>query len=435
MQKDFCALTNYYVGPLLGNGSHSHVFLGKHKVTSSEVAIKVFRKNTKNYTEIKRVYDNEVAIMSSLSNQFIVEFYEMKEDDKYLYLIMEYAENGDLNKFIATKKKCADNEARRIFNQILSVFTYLNDTNKIIHRGLNCKHILLDEFNNIRISGFGTAKSIQNRSKVFSSINGSPADTEQNSNNSYDVSSDIWDIGVVLYTLLVGMPPFTSTEYDDQTIEMNPVYPLNISSGARDLLSRMLVKDVSERITLEQIKQHEWVSTSVSIENINKIYNAESSKVDQDIVGMMVNLRVNCSTLLHDLKSGIINDVTVIYDILHRQKINAIIGAPILNQSQARSAVIKTGYTQQLETVRRLTMNRANDVYSPYSNRENIAAVENLPNKLNKSPFPSPRPNQTATQVYTHQPIQFGSYFGAEQKQPRRSLVVNPNRLIHRAKP
>lgn len=160
-----------------------------------------------------------------------------------------------------------EDEARRIFQQIISAIEYAH-LHKLAHRDLKPENLLFDEDNNIKMIDFGLANYMKDGASLTTSC-GSPnyAAPEVIAGLSYggpDV--DIWSIGIILYAMVVGQLPFD----DDQMSvlfakikEGKYFLPNHISKEVRDLINRMLQPNPVKRIKLAEIQQHKWYLTAL----------------------------------------------------------------------------------------------------------------------------------------------------------------------------
>ena len=245
---------------------------------------------------------------------------------------MEYASGGELFDKIC-REQISENEARRIFQQIIFGVEYLH-THQVSHRDLKPENILLDEDNNVKLADFGLSNVMRDGIFLYSSC-GSPnyAAPELINGKFYNGSSiDIWSCGVILYTLLTGSLPFNekqTAKLYQKIRECKYVLPESISDPAKDLIFRMLQKDPLNRITISEIKQHKWFSNKLSlfqvIDNHKYIYGSRT-QVDKEIIKEMANSnKINKDNFSEeDLSQLITNkerkDLCTMYEFLENQK-------------------------------------------------------------------------------------------------------------------
>jgi 5'-AMP-activated protein kinase catalytic alpha subunit len=181
-----------------------------------------------------------------------------------IFVVMEYVSGGELFDFIVSKGRLHPDEARKLFQQFMSGVEYCH-YHQIVHRDLKPENLLLDSCGNIKIADFGLSNWLRDGDFLRTSC-GSPnyAAPEVISGTLYaGPEVDVWSCGVILYALLCGSLPF-----DDESIPSlfkkikSGMYslPSHLSQLARDLIPRMLVVDPMKRITVPEIKAHDWFS-------------------------------------------------------------------------------------------------------------------------------------------------------------------------------
>lgn len=250
----------YVVDRVIGSGSTGKVKLAHSTRTMETVAIKVIKKSKfESKPEIKEKIQREIAIMRVFKHSRLLKLIEICESANHIYLVLEYAENGELFDYIVKKKALSEYEAMRFFRQIIYGLDYLH-THSVCHRDLKPENILLDSSNNIKIADFGLARLMS--SNTLDTYCGSvhyaaPEIVTATPYSGYPV--DIWSCGVVLFTLLTGKLPFHDVAFR-KTVEKikvgHFVIPENISSEIRELIASMLQVDPNLRLTCRQIKEH-----------------------------------------------------------------------------------------------------------------------------------------------------------------------------------
>lgn len=269
-------IDNYSFEPKpIGQGSFSQVYMGVHNVSKKKVAIKKINITfTKNLSK-ERVH-REIDIMKNLNHPNIVSLYEAVPD-KYnnIYLIMEYCPNGNFASFL-NRKPLKEKYARRYMRQLMEATRYLYD-NKILHRDIKPHNILLTENNTLKLTDFGFAKIFHNDTdKLSQTICGSPIymAPEIIKCNHYSIKTDLWSLGVLLYEMIIGTPPYKANNHIQliQMIESKPIYiPLAIliSHECRNLINGLLQKNPDERISWEDFFDHLWFQESEEPVNLN----------------------------------------------------------------------------------------------------------------------------------------------------------------------
>ncbi|MBN3319599.1 SIK2 kinase, partial [Atractosteus spatula] len=192
------------------------------------------------------------------------------ETKNMLYLVTEYAKNGEIFDYLASHGRLSEPEARRKFWQILSAVDYCH-SRKIVHRDLKAENLLLDGHMNIKIADFGFGNFFQ-PGEPLATWCGSPpyAAPEVFEGQQYEGPQlDIWSMGVVLYVLVCGALPFDGPSLPvlrQRVLEGRFRIPYFMTEDCEHLIRRMLVLDPSKRLTVAQIKEHRWMTLEVPVQ-------------------------------------------------------------------------------------------------------------------------------------------------------------------------
>ena len=222
-----------------------------------------------NANKMKERVKQEVTIHFRLKHKSILEMYTFFEDYDYIYLVLELAHCGALHRYFVDKQKALDElEAAAIFEQVVSGLQYLHSHN-IMHRDLSMSNLLLTTSESggmqVKIADFGLATQLnQNSQNKHTTLCGTPnyISPEVASRSSHGLPTDIWGLGCLLYTLLIGHPPFDTNGIKStltQVVMGNYTIPDHISAEARDLIQRMLCKDPNKRIQLNDVVTHRFL--------------------------------------------------------------------------------------------------------------------------------------------------------------------------------
>jgi len=327
----------YVLSQQIGSGTFASVWKGRHKILGNNIAIKAIPKN--NLTDSQKVtrFAREVNLLKQMDHPMISQLYSVMENDHYHFLIMEYVENGDLLSFVNKNGKLIDPIARRYFMQLISVLEYLHKEKKIAHRDLKAENIMLDRYYNIRVIDFGLSNSFSDEKPDLNTACGSPAyvPPEMIKGQPYTSAADIWSAGILLYAITVGKLPFEDRNMQTMLhyiVNAKPVFPPFISSALADLITKMLIKNPQERITLDRIKEHPWFSpmeynniisfSKKSLELPDGKLSLESEYYcDPEIVPQMSIYGIDTSLLKQKLLLSEYDETTAIYRILKREKL------------------------------------------------------------------------------------------------------------------
>ncbi|KAJ3007027.1 hypothetical protein HKX48_009355, partial [Thoreauomyces humboldtii] len=216
-------------------------------------------------TRLKR----EFRITRLLHHPNIVRLYDVVETEHEIALAMEHVEGGELFDYIVSRKRLNDRVARRLFRQIISALEYCHRSS-VVHRDLKPENLLLDGNKNIKIIDFGFVK-LFDKSEQLQTFCGSPvyASPEMILGLPYQGPEvDIWGLGVILFIILNGHPPFMGTNTTELYKKIaNGNYETRtqyMGEDSADLIQRMLTVDPKERATIAEIRNHRWVLADFS---------------------------------------------------------------------------------------------------------------------------------------------------------------------------
>lgn len=161
---------DYMLGQTLGEGEFGKVKLGWKKDGSSQVAIKLIRRESvaTNPSRLPKIY-REISILRDLAHPNIVRLHEMVETERHIGIILEYASGGELFDYILNHRYLKDPAARRLFAQLVSGVGYLHKKG-IVHRDLKLENLLLDQNRNIIITDFGFANNFDPKDELTDEI-------------------------------------------------------------------------------------------------------------------------------------------------------------------------------------------------------------------------------------------------------------------------
>ncbi|KAG1728060.1 Pkinase-domain-containing protein [Suillus paluster] len=299
------------VGRTIGKGSSGRVRIARHSKTGQYAAVKIVSKNIL-MNSVSKLADSaehmllsierEIVIMKLIDHPNIMRLYDVWETSSELYLILEYVEGGELFDYLCNKGRLSTFEALGYFQQIISAIDYCHRLN-IAHRDLKPENLLMDQNKNIKVADFGMAAwQASSKNGLLQTACGSPhyAAPEVIMGKEYNGrASDIWSCGVILFALLVGRLPFDDEDLPtllDKVKSGKFDMPSGIDPLAKDLITKMLQKDVVKRITIPEILTHPFYlsqkpkSIDASTPRLNDIARplSASEEIDGDI---LANLR------------------------------------------------------------------------------------------------------------------------------------------------
>ncbi|XP_075892184.1 serine/threonine-protein kinase SIK2 isoform X1 [Nelusetta ayraudi] len=314
----------YDIERTLGKGNFAVVKLARHRITKTEVAIKIIDKTQLDAVNLEKIY-REVQIMKMLDHPHIIKLYQVMETKNMLYLVTEYAKNGEIFDYLAKHGRLSEVEARRKFWQILSAVEYCHNRN-IVHRDLKAENLLLDGHMNIKIADFGFGNFFQ-PGEPLTTWCGSPpyAAPEVFEGQQYEGPQlDIWSMGVVLYVLVCGALPFdgpTLPVLRQRVLEGRFRIPYFMTEDCEHLIRRMLVLDPSRRLSVAQIKEHKWMAPYVPVQRSVLHQQPLSAEGDvgeysEQVLRLMHSLGIDQHKTVESLQNKSYNHFAAIYYLL-----------------------------------------------------------------------------------------------------------------------
>jgi calcium/calmodulin-dependent protein kinase I len=272
-----CLLQCFLVPPsYIHSGSFATVKLAEHRTDGSKWAVKIITKSGLSKEDAEAL-DVEVEVLSKVKHPNIVEFKEIFDCTKTFYLVMELMEGGELFDRIVEKEKYSEKEAQTVIIELASALDYCHELN-VVHRDLKPENLLYKSTApdaKIKIADFGLAKLLDDETIMMKTACGTPGYVapEILESKPYSCKVDMWSLGVILYILLCGFPPF----YDDNNAKLFAQiksgrfhYPKdywhNVSDDAKDLINKLLVVDPALRLDAKGVLNHKWIKGTASEE-------------------------------------------------------------------------------------------------------------------------------------------------------------------------
>nr|XP_056707628.1 serine/threonine-protein kinase 33 [Euleptes europaea] len=273
----------YSFGRKLGQGSFGVVIEVTHKETGIKWAIKKVNREKAGSSAVK-LLEREVNILKRVNHEHIIHLEEVFESPKRMYLVMELCEDGELKEILHRKGQFTENETRHIIQSLASAIAYLHRKD-IVHRDLKLENILVkssdfDEENemklNIKVTDFGLAvQKVGGSESMFQSTCGTPIymAPEVISAHDYSQQCDVWSIGVIMYMLLCGEPPFLGSS-EEKLFEIIKKGELHyehsvwksVSEAAKHVLQLLMKVDPAHRITANELLDNQWITGETDIQ-------------------------------------------------------------------------------------------------------------------------------------------------------------------------
>jgi len=264
---DPAAIGDWEIGKELGSGHFAKVKTGTNKKTGKRCAIKILKKPSGSKMAL---VETEVGILKQVRHPYIVQCFDVIETPDKVYFMMELMEGGELFDRIVDKGHFTEQDAIGVSIKLIDSIKYLHSKG-IAHRDLKPENMLMtsgDKDAEVKITDFGLSKFFDEQTKVMQTPCGTPGyiAPEVLRMKGYGKECDVWSLGVIIYILLCGFPPFYA-DNDAQLYEkikkgefefLRPYWD-PISDQAKDLIKRMLTVDPKKRITCDEALQHPWL--------------------------------------------------------------------------------------------------------------------------------------------------------------------------------
>lgn len=200
-------MDNYIILEHIGEGSFGKVYKARRKYTGFTVAMKFIAKHGKSEKDLKNLRQ-EIGILRNLNHENIILMFDAFETDREFCVVTEYAQ-GELFQILEDDKRLPEGTVQQIAKQLVYALHYLH-SNRILHRDMKPQNVLIGANGRVKLCDFGFARAMSSNTMVLTSIKGTPLymSPELVQEQPYDATSDLWSLGVILYELFVGQPPF-----------------------------------------------------------------------------------------------------------------------------------------------------------------------------------------------------------------------------------
>eukprot|EP00253_Pinus_taeda_P015346 PITA_15346 len=291
---------DYDFGLELGRGKFGLVRICKRKATGKELACKTISKKTE-----ENVY-KEIEIMQHLSGHpNVVTLQAVYEDAESLHLVMELCTGGRLTDEMSRTGRYSEHQAANLIKELITVIKYCHQLG-VVHRDIKPENILRTSSGQLKLADFGLSTRFA-KGQNLSGVVGTPSyiAPEVLAGTTYSEKVDVWGAGVLLHALLIGILPFRGASIE-AIFEAIKLVQLDfhsqvwqpISGLARDLLSRMLSRDVEKRLSPQEVLSHPWI----------KFYTESNVKIPPSIPYTESNVNIppsipkgkNCSLAVKD---------------------------------------------------------------------------------------------------------------------------------------
>jgi len=268
----------YTMGKTLGTGQYGAAYEAMSKTTNLPVAVKVINKSRFRASDISYQFDSmrsEINIMRNVDHPNIIKLMDVFETENDLFLVMELCRGGELFDRIKARRHYSEREAQGVLRQICEGVNVLHER-KIAHCDLKPDNFLFvspSEESPLKIIDFGMSKSLRRR-EYLKHLRGTPYYiAPEVLNGQYSECCDMWSIGVVMFVMLFGFPPFHGENDEIIFRKIKAGFDPRVRAGwgawfpeaapvsasARDLIAKLLTIDTSARLSAAEALAHPWM--------------------------------------------------------------------------------------------------------------------------------------------------------------------------------
>uniref|UniRef100_A0A667WQW7 Serine/threonine-protein kinase PLK n=1 Tax=Myripristis murdjan TaxID=586833 RepID=A0A667WQW7_9TELE len=253
---------SYSKGKLLGKGGFARCYEMTDLANNKMYAVKVIPQARVSKPHQRDKITNEIELHKTLSHKHVVKFSHHFEDQENIYIFLELCSRKSLAHIWKARHTLTEPEVRYYLRQIISGLKYLHNRG-ILHRDLKLGNFFVNENMELRLGDFGLAAKLETVEQRKKTICGTPnyLAPEVLNRQGHGTESDVWSLGCVMYTLMCGNPPFETLDLKETykcIKEVRYNLPSSLPPAAQKLISNILQKNPSDRLTLDQILNHEF---------------------------------------------------------------------------------------------------------------------------------------------------------------------------------
>ncbi|KAG1347940.1 serine/threonine-protein kinase Aurora-3 [Cocos nucifera] len=261
-KKEEWSLADFEIGKFIGEGKFGKVYLAREKQSGYVVALKViFKKKLEKYrfhAHLRR----EIEIQHGLNHPNVLRLFAWFHDATRVFLVLEFAARGELYKVLRKLHHFSEKRAATYIASLAGALVYCHEKH-VIHRDIKPENLLLDIEGRLKIADFGWAVQSNAKRKTMCGTIDYLA-PEMVENKAHDYAVDNWTLGILCYEFLYGIPPFEAEDQKDtlnRIVKVDLKFPStpHVSAEAKELISKLLVKDSSKRLSLKNILKHPWI--------------------------------------------------------------------------------------------------------------------------------------------------------------------------------
>ena len=322
-KQEICELNTsikfYKIIKLLGQGAFGKVVLAVQILTGIKVAIKLIDRSYLQDDHSKRKAFREIFILKKIKSIYVIKILEFFESDENVFIVMEYMQGGDLLSYLKRYDRVSIKQCKNLFYQILKG-AYAIHINGVLHRDFKLDNILLNKAQDqIKICDFGVSKVIR-KGEIIRDQCGTPAylAPEIVLDGGYEgYWSDIWSLGVLLYSMACGTVPFKANNISElhKAILIGKYgFPEFLNEDIKDLIRKMMQSIPKNRISLEDALKHQWFD-DCDKRNDYEIKEAPL-RIEENIVKSIESFGYPRQYIINTIEYRALNHINAIYNTL-----------------------------------------------------------------------------------------------------------------------
>ncbi|XP_019191387.1 PREDICTED: CBL-interacting serine/threonine-protein kinase 23 isoform X6 [Ipomoea nil] len=300
----------YELGNTLGEGSFAKVKYATNLDSGESVAIKIIDRDRILRHKMVEGIKREISTMKLIKHPNVLRIFEVLASKTKIYIVLEYANGGELFDKIARHGRLKEDEARGYFQQLINAVDYCHSRG-VYHRDLKPENLLLDSFGILKVSDFGLSalpKQVREDGLLHTAC-GTPnyVAPEVLADKGYNgTSADVWSCGVILFVLMAGYLPFDEpnlTVLYRRIQKASFAFPSWFSSSSKKLIKRILDPNPVTRITIPEILKNDWFKKGykpphfqpdedVTLDDVDAVFNDSEIKLQGDQTGRKGRLSV-----------------------------------------------------------------------------------------------------------------------------------------------
>jgi len=259
-------LPGYLLGKVVGEGGFCKVRAAIHRVTGAKTAVKLIEKAKLRDPEDRARLGREIKVLKRLSHRHVIRLFDVVEDARWVFCVMEYADGGSLLDHVRARRRVPEPEAARFAYQLCQALACCHASG-VAHRDVKLENVLLDARRDVKLIDFGLAAFTSPGRKLETHC-GSPsyAAPEIVQRKPYDGPPvDVWSTGVVLFACVAGHLPFHAPKNDKKELCRKIasgayVLPSDASKDFADVVSVILRVDPTRRASLATVLESRWIA-------------------------------------------------------------------------------------------------------------------------------------------------------------------------------